>query len=258
MSSNNDPKDERIAPRQPRTEENPAAAAPRKPRAGLVAALALAALLLAGGCLLGAHACTPQEQPQATTSPAGQDTQDEQGVQAEDKSAGKAGEVGEADPENAAASSSAEKAGTSSGTGAGSSPSPSKGGASAGASKPSGGRSSTSSGKDQQPAAITVSIAIDASRAGEAYASCGMPQRPLELPEGSTAYDALLAIASSVGGNSTYVSSINGLAEKQGGPLSGWMYSVNGEYPQVSCGYCELHAGDELLWAYTCNLGEDL
>ncbi len=48
-----------------------------------------------------------------------------------------------------------------------------------------------------------------------------------------------------------YVQSINGLAERAYGETSGWMYSVNGEYPQVGCSSYSLRAGDVVIWHYS-------
>ena len=69
------------------------------------------------------------------------------------------------------------------------------------------------------------------------------------LSVGGTAFDALCKVAT-VGGSPTYVASINGVAERQHGPLSGWMYSVNGVYPNQPCGSYQMHDGDSLVWTY--------
>lgn len=53
-----------------------------------------------------------------------------------------------------------------------------------------------------------------------------------------------------------YVVSIAGLAEKDCGETSGWMYRVNGELPNVSCKYYTLQAGDRVEFIYTCRMGD--
>ena len=53
-----------------------------------------------------------------------------------------------------------------------------------------------------------------------------------------------------------YVRSIGGLAERDCGAQSGWLYKVNGELPQVSCKYYTLKAGDRVEFAYTCIKGD--
>lgn len=80
----------------------------------------------------------------------------------------------------------------------------------------------------------------------------------LTLAEGSTVYDALCALGVSVSGTSTYVSAIGGLAEFDCGSGSGWMYSVDGVYPNKACGKYVLSDGESIVWVYTCDLGNDL
>lgn len=58
--------------------------------------------------------------------------------------------------------------------------------------------------------------------------------------------------------DSVYVQSIDGDGEFDHGSGSGWMYSVNGNYPNYGASKYVLKAGDKLSWRYTTNLGEDL
>lgn len=58
--------------------------------------------------------------------------------------------------------------------------------------------------------------------------------------------------------NSAYVEGINNLYEFDVGSLSGWMYSVNGWFPNYGCSRYELHDGDVVEWVYTCDLGKDV
>jgi len=55
-----------------------------------------------------------------------------------------------------------------------------------------------------------------------------------------------------------YMDGICNLYEFDCGDLSGWMYSVNGTFPSVSCAQYKLSAGDKIVWAYSCNLGADI
>lgn len=55
-----------------------------------------------------------------------------------------------------------------------------------------------------------------------------------------------------------YVRSIDGLAEFDKGPGSGWMYSINGVFYQESAEDKILKDGDEVKWLYTLNFGDDL
>ena len=46
----------------------------------------------------------------------------------------------------------------------------------------------------------------------------------------------------------TYVESINGVGEFDFGSMSGWMYKVNGVFPQMSAANCVLADGDLVEW----------
>lgn len=93
-----------------------------------------------------------------------------------------------------------------------------------------------------------------------------IPAMQVSLQKGDTAYTVLHRIAGEKGidviatgtGPDVYVKTIAGLSEFDGGQKSGWMYSVNGEFPQFSAGIYTLEDGDVLRWQYTRNLGEDL
>ena len=58
--------------------------------------------------------------------------------------------------------------------------------------------------------------------------------------------------------NSAYIEGINNLYEFDTGELSGWMYAVNGWYPNYGCSRYRLKPGDVVEWRYTCDLGRDL
>ena len=57
---------------------------------------------------------------------------------------------------------------------------------------------------------------------------------------------------------SAYIEGIAQLYEFDCGELSGWMYSVNGTYPNYGCSKYTLQDGDVVRWVYTCDLGEDV
>ena len=58
--------------------------------------------------------------------------------------------------------------------------------------------------------------------------------------------------------NSAYVEGIHNLYEFDCGALSGWMYRVNGWYPNYGCSRYQLQDGDVVEWRYTCDLGNDV
>lgn len=55
-----------------------------------------------------------------------------------------------------------------------------------------------------------------------------------------------------------YVNTIEGLAEFDGGPYSGWMYRVNGVFPNHSASLHPVYDGDYVEWIYTRDLGKDI
>lgn len=57
---------------------------------------------------------------------------------------------------------------------------------------------------------------------------------------------------------SIYVQGINQLYEFSCGELSGWMYKVNGVFPNYGCSKYTLKNGDVVEWVYTCDLGRDV
>ena len=74
------------------------------------------------------------------------------------------------------------------------------------------------------------------------------------VTKGATVYDALCALGLSVNAHGssygTYVAAIGGLAEKEHGGTSGWMYSVNGVTPNTACSNYVLSNGDNVVWYY--------
>lgn len=59
--------------------------------------------------------------------------------------------------------------------------------------------------------------------------------------------------------DSYYVEGINHLYEFDCGFESGWMYQVNGVYPNYGCSSYKLSGGEDIVWCYTCvGLGKDV
>lgn len=137
-------------------------------------------------------------------------------------------------------------------TGAGDTSNASGGGQSSdGASSSNGGNASSGGqGGSQESNYVTVTVSVTSSAVGNPVSSGGT----FTFNEGATVYDALYALGLSVNarGSSygTYVSAIGGLAEKQYGGTSGWMYSVNGTTPMTACSNYVLSNGDNVVWYY--------
>ena len=115
-----------------------------------------------------------------------------------------------------------------------------------------GGQADKPAGGGQKPApkTVTVSITVDSSAVGGPVSGSGT----FTFEEGATVYDALCALGLSIGSQDSihgvYVSSINGLAEKEHGASSGWMYAVNGKLPNMACSAYKLVDGDSIQWRY--------
>ena len=119
-----------------------------------------------------------------------------------------------------------------------------------GASSASAAGDGSSAGAKAKGNKISVSITVDGSAGGAGSASA-----TITLPKGSTPYDALVATGMSVNARptsfGTYVAAINGLAEKEHGATSGWLYSVNGVEPNRACDAVTLSDGDTVNWHYS-------
>ena len=86
--------------------------------------------------------------------------------------------------------------------------------------------------------------------------------------EGESVYDVLRRVTQENGihmeasftpiYHSVYIEGIGNLYEFDCGSLSGWMYSVNGWFPNYGCSSYILADGDVVSWVYTCDLGADV
>lgn len=126
------------------------------------------------------------------------------------------------------------------------------GGQSSGGASASNGGTASSGGQGgtQEPSYVTVTVAVTSSAVGNPVSAGGT----YTFNEGATVYDALCALGLSVNAHGssygTYVAAIGGLAEKQYGGTSGWMYSVNGSTPMTACSNYVLSNGDNVVWYY--------
>jgi len=58
--------------------------------------------------------------------------------------------------------------------------------------------------------------------------------------------------------NSAYIEAINNIYEFDAGSLSGWVYSVNGWFPNFGSSRYQLSPGDVIEWHFSLDLGRDL
>ena len=86
------------------------------------------------------------------------------------------------------------------------------------------------------------------------------------VADGDTVYDILMEAAKrcniqvdnrGAAGNA-YIAGIGYLYEFDYGDLSGWMYRVDGEFPDVGCQSYALKGGETIEWLYTKDIGKDL
>lgn len=137
-------------------------------------------------------------------------------------------------------------------TGVGDTSNASGGGQSSDGALSSNGENASSGGQSgsQESSYITVTVSVTSSAVGNPVSSGGT----FTFNEGATVYDALCALGLSVNAHGssygTYVSAIGGLAEKQYGGTSGWMYSVNGTTPMTACSNYVLPNGANVVWYY--------
>ena len=161
----------------------------------------------------------------------------------------------ESSSDNSASSGSSDSgSGSSSSSSAGSGSSSSSSGASSSSSGSS--SSSSSAGGSSQPGTsapagtVTVYVSVSSSAVGNPVSGGGT----FTFNQGATVYDALCACGLSMNASNTgygiYVSAIGGLAEKEHGGHSGWMYSVNGAVPMTACSNYVLLNGDSVSWYY--------
>ena len=73
--------------------------------------------------------------------------------------------------------------------------------------------------------------------------------------KGATVYDVLidteldLSVITSSG--STYVDGIADVVASEVGPNAGWLFTVNGESPNVGADAYQIADGDEIVWKFT-------
>ena len=98
---------------------------------------------------------------------------------------------------------------------------------------------------------------------------CILPAMSVEFTEGETVFDVLNRVCEIYDiqieyswtpmYDSYYIEGIHNLYEFDCGSESGWMYKVNGWFPNYGCSGYVLTGGETIVWCYTCNgLGADV
>lgn len=110
---------------------------------------------------------------------------------------------------------------------------------------------------------------LDPAKAGYVPSDGWILYTEVSFTPGETVFDVLKRACSNSGiqleyswtpmYNSYYIEGINNLYEFDCGPESGWMYKVNGWFPNYGCSAYTLSDGDNIVWCYTCKgLGADV
>lgn len=130
-----------------------------------------------------------------------------------------------------------------------------------------------SAAKAGEYVSYTLSIRCDAAVAAGYDIASQVSQKGTILPpltaaaaQGSTALEVLreacdaqkLPLVVEGSGSMAYVGGINALVSGDCGGMSGWMFSVNGEFPTVSCGDYAVQEGDVIAFLYTVDGGPDV
>lgn len=101
----------------------------------------------------------------------------------------------------------------------------------------------------------------------DAVAFEGLVQMELNnLYENDTAYTLLkrvcreknIEVDGEWDADSAYITQIGSVSEFTAGPLSAWLFTVNGTIPDVDSQSHPLEDGDVVEWHYTCDFGNDI
>ncbi len=95
-----------------------------------------------------------------------------------------------------------------------------------------------------------------------------LPPTEVAFSEGESAFDVLNRTLREKGVHmefsetpvyqSVYIEGIGNIYELDGGPMSGWLYLVNGSMPEYGCSQYSLQNGDKVEFLYSCDGGADI
>ena len=95
-----------------------------------------------------------------------------------------------------------------------------------------------------------------------------LPRTEVEFTPGETVadildrtcweYDIQIEHRSTAAYGGMYVLGMGFLYAMDAGSESGWMYHVNGQFPNYGCSRFTVQDGDAIAWVYTCDLGRDV
>lgn len=122
---------------------------------------------------------------------------------------------------------------------------------------------------DVQPDSLTVTMSVSCETIKDELDGdyIIIPETEFVLLEDDTAFTVLERVLAyneipfdynGTPGTGVYVKGINGIYEMDYGEMSGWMYTVNGEFPDEGGGSYEPQDGDVIKWLYTREIGHDI
>ena len=92
-----------------------------------------------------------------------------------------------------------------------------------------------------------------------------LPPTPVKFTQGESAYDVLRRVCKAAGisldysyypmVSGYYITEIAGLCSHDYGPGSGWLFKVNGWFPNYGASKHEVEDGDVIVWMYSCEGG---
>ncbi len=95
-----------------------------------------------------------------------------------------------------------------------------------------------------------------------------LPTTTVTLQDGESVFDLLqrtcrenkihMEFADTPIYHSAYIEGIANVYEFDCGDSSGWMYRVNGLFPNYGCSQYKLQPNDVICWVYTCDMGADV
>ena len=265
----------------------------RKHRTKRLLAALLSALLLLSMTACGDHSST-DSQPDKDSPTAQQADNQQQAANKQDEAKTEETGMNVSGSENSTKDDTQKEdnkttSGSDSSNGSSSNGSSSGGGSAAGGNGSSGGSStggSSSGGSASQPEPpagkeLTCTISISCSTILSNMDKCEESKKEwvpdngvilsattVTFTEGESVYDVLQRVCRDNGiqmdaswsgkYGSAYVEGIANLYEFDVGSGSGWMYKVNGWFPNYGCSGYTLSQGDVICWVYTCNLGDDV
>lgn len=236
-------------------------------RKRLFAALLLAAALLLSGC--GSVNAGTQDAARTQTT----QTQTEQAQQSAGTESSKSSADGGAEPAADAGAEQSAPAKAGSGTGAADAGKTEN----AGKTEKTGSAGASEASSSERACTITITCANlvgnldrlpEAERGLVPADGLLLAKTEMEFSDGDSVFDVLkraakdnkiqMEYSTSPAYNTAYIEGIGNLYEFDAGSASGWCYTVNGDEPDVGCSQYALSDGDDIVFAYTLDLGGDV